>query len=219
MYFIIIGVISIIVFTIFSRHIKKGGLTQIDFDTTVRIQGKIPVIEKFGSDELWEDASFFVSPPFSIFLVLVFMLITVLQKNSWKGRLLCLAIPLLFALMTAAEVYGKSVVHHPAPPFFMLKNPTTIFPKYHVQEDFSYPSGHMARATFFMMIISQSLLPMKFFQKRKIILLIILTIITSYVGLIAIGKIYLGHHWFSDIIGGGLLGIGFSLLALSIYLF
>ena len=33
-----------------------------------------------------------------------------------------------------------------------------------------------------------------------------------YVGLVALGKIYLGQHWLSDIIGGGLLGASMGLL-------
>lgn len=39
------------------------------------------------------------------------------------------------------------------------------------------------------------------------------SILAAYVGLVSVSRIYLGHHWFSDIIGGGMLGIASALFA------
>ena len=119
-----------------------------------------------------------------------------------------LVIPLAFGLMTLAEIYGKSVVHHPAPPYFLLKNPSSVFPKYYVWENFSYPSGHAARAMFLATVLY-------ILTKKRARVGIALAI---YVSLISLSRVYLGHHWLSDVIGGTLLGSGSGLLTIPLLL-
>jgi len=108
------------------------------------------------------------------------------------------------------EVYGKNVVHHPAPPFFMIKNPTTIFPSNYINEQYSYPSGHTARAIFL------SIVAFALVKRKRIRYAIGLGI---FVAIVAVGRIYLGHHWLSDIIGGGLLGGSMGIILLSFVAF
>jgi len=45
--------------------------------------------------------------------------------------------------------------------------------------------------------------------------LILAGVIVSYVAAVAVGRIYLGSHWLSDVIGGALLGSGLGLLTMS----
>jgi membrane-associated phospholipid phosphatase len=141
---IVFGFTLLISFYLFSHGVNKGFLKQIDFDTTVKIQNRIPA----RLDELWVDSAFFVTPVSSVLMVGLLTMAAFVDLKNKKVRLRALIIPVLFGLLVMGEIYGKNVVHHPAPPFFMIKNPTTLFPKYYVNEQFSYPSGHTARATF-----------------------------------------------------------------------
>lgn len=197
-----IGVLFLIFFYVFSHEVKRGFLKQTDFDVTVRLQNHIPKL----FDEVWEDVAILVTPAPSVFIV---GFLTIVAFANKKIRLRALIIPILFGTLVMGELYGKSVVHHPAPPFFMIKNPTTIFPQFYVNEQFSYPSGHTARAVFlaivlwFLTIQQCNNITMK---KR----FLIGAGLGLYVGLVALGRIYLGHHWLSDVIGGGLLGIGIA---------
>lgn len=200
----IVAIVLIVCFTLFSRYLMRGGLKNFDFAVTVKLQERVDSSSRLRLarmvGETMEGSAFLASPLLTTIGVLTVTVFAGFKRK--KYRIVVLLIPLLFGLMTLGELYGKSVVHHPAPPFFLLKNPTTVFPKYHILEGFSYPSGHAARAVFFAFTAS-------FLVKKKLLTAIVFGI---YVGLVGISKIYLGHHWFSDIVGGLLLGSGFGLL-------
>ncbi len=203
---IIVGCLFLFAFTTYSQFVKRGGGKSVDFAVTVKLQERIDKSSRLRTTrlvgEIMEGSMFFASPLMTTVGVLIVTVFAGLKRK--KYRFIVLLIPLLFGLMTLGELYGKSVVHHPAPPFFMLKNPTTIFPKYQVLEDYSYPSGHAARSIF--LAVTVWFLTIK---KRKLFIGFVLGL---YVGLVTLSKMYLGHHWLSDMIGGILLGSGFGLL-------
>src|SRR3989344_2342783 len=196
--------ILLILFYGFSREVKKGKFKNIDFTVTVKIQDRMPSSASGRIDEFWEDIGFFASPMVSTVFVMALTVWSFIKARGFKRKIAVLLIPLAFGLLTLAEVYGNSVVHHPAPPFFMLKNPTTIFPKYYVNEQYSYPSGHAGRAVFVAILASSVMLHASSKNKRKKQIIILVAL--AYVVLVSLGKIYLGQHWFSDVVGGFFIG-------------
>jgi len=69
---------------------------------------------------------------------------------------------------------------------------------------YSFPSGHTTMATIFFTILLYSLMENIKSKKTKILLTIITSIIIFLIGF---SRIYLGVHWFSDVIGGFILGL------------
>ncbi len=211
---LLLGLFFIFSFTIFSLLVKRGGMKDLDFTVTVKVQERIDNSSRLRlarlTGEVMEGATFLASPMVSIIAIIIITIITLIRRKRF--RVVALLIPIAFGLLTIAEIYGKSVVHHPAPPFFLLKNPTTIFPKYQVLDNFSYPSGHAARAMFLgITLYSFFMLHTSLFKRKKIKVLTMIGII-SYVGLISVSRIYLGQHWISDVVGGLTLGSGSGLL-------
>jgi len=211
------GIVLLCVFTLFSYWVRHGAFRTVDFAFTVKIQDTIDRSPRLRLSrmvgEVMEGSTFFASPEVSVVAVLFITGITLYDFRKKKIRWIAFVIPLLFFFLVMGEVYGKSVVHHPAPPFFMIKNPTTIFPKYYINEQFSYPSGHAARAVF-IACSALCLLPSVLRHGKRGISILCIGII--YILLVSISRIYLGHHWLSDVTGGWLLGIGCSGIAVSL---
>ena len=202
-HFLIAGFALLVLFYLFSAQVKKGRFQQLNFDTTVRLQDKMP--KRF--DSYWEDITFFAEPGPSIVIALGLTAVASYDLKKKKFRPGAVSILFLFGLVVFAEIYGKAKVESAAPPFFMLKNPTTIFPKFFVQEQYSYPSGHAARSLFFG--ITTFYLAWRYTKKWQNLAVVGL-IVGGCVAVISVGKVYLGQHWLSDIIGGYLLALACS---------
>ena len=203
--FIIISVICLFCFLLLSKFEDRQIIRSIDFAATVKVQDKIDksVHLRLAAfvDNIMEGSSFFASPEFTS-IVVIFLTVLAFRKKQWRA----LYIPAAFLLILFVELYGKNVIHHPSPPFSMIKHTTSLFPANYINEQFSYPSGHVARAVFI------SIIAWIVFHKKKWFGVSM----GLYVVLVAVSRIYLGHHWLSDVVGGALLGLsmGFSISAL-----
>lgn len=210
---LLLGLFFLFSFYLFSRQVKHGFLKQEDFNFTVVLQNHMPA--RF--DSMWETIALPVTPTPSIFVAGLITLLALVDVKKRRIRFRALLIPLLFGLVILGEMYGKSVVTHPSPPFFMIKHPTTIFPQFYVNAQYSYPSGHTARAVFLGMALFSILAgPFELWKKNWKKTGILAGIILAYIFAVAISRIYLGQHWLSDVIGGGFLGSGLGLLTLAL---
>ena len=198
---IVAGLILFLAFVCFSYLVHRNHFTASDFNTTVRLQDHLPRRLDGPFSFLSEVGKFEVVTIVLIALFLVFRKI--------KAGIIALGFYIGFHLI---EIYGKYFVHHPPPPQFMVRT-TDLLPlsPFEVRSQNSYPSGHAGRALFLSAIILVLLwqskrvnLPLKIFGTLCV---------AGYDGVMLLSRVYLGEHWFSDIIGGSLLGAAFGLFA------
>lgn len=193
--------VSIVLFSIFiafSYIVYLGTFKNFDLSLTQSAQLLIPG---------------FLTIPFSIFsligslevsLVFFLILIFFFWKKGFKNSLFIFVI---FSVGSLFETVGKFLLYHPAPPSTYFKTVGFFFPSKYIHTDFSYPSGHIFRITLLIFLLI-FFLPTK---KRSVKTIAALTL---FLLIMALSRVYLGEHWFSDVIGGLLLGLSFSALTI-----
>lgn len=198
----LLSAIFLSAFTYFSYVVAKERWTQIDFDTTVKLQDNIS--RRF--DEPFSLLSLLGSAEITVGLCAVMVVLALIKFRFLPILGWSMIIPATFA-----EVFGKLVLFHPSPPVFLHRSilPTGL-PSFYVHTDFSYPSGHMTRTVF----IATVLFCLSLYKiKNYFLKLISIASLGGIVFLMGLTRVYLGEHWLSDVAGGAFLGAGMGFFA------
>jgi len=196
-----IGFTFFVLFIIFSYLVHIDFFTNIDFNTTVKLQDKLPrkVDDFFSFFSLIGTAEVA-----GIFLLLILAI---------KRKLSLILTLFGFVILHVFELFGKTFVDHLPPPHFLLRTEKLVdFPQFYVSLENSYPSGHAARAAFI-----SAILVILFAKSRKLSKnqkLTAYVVIGLYDVIMFSSRIYLGEHWLSDVIGGMFLGVSLAILSL-----
>ncbi|OGF98907.1 hypothetical protein A3D78_07165 [Candidatus Gottesmanbacteria bacterium RIFCSPHIGHO2_02_FULL_39_14] len=201
-----IAVILSLILIVLSTFVHLDFFRQFDFRSMISIQK----ISRPQIDFLFSLLTILGSTEMTFLVILIIISVLFIRKKN-----LYLSI-FLYILIYPLELLGKLLIYHPKPPVFLSRYvfdfhlPSSFI----IETSYSYPSGHMARSAFLVSLLVFLIKREKLSPAKNKFLFLILII---YLFLMFISRIYLGEHWFSDVLGGTILGIMISQISLSLW--
>lgn len=121
---------------------------------------------------------------------------------GWKGKKIAVIIIISFLIIIPLNTVFKNFFERNRPPVEKLE---INVPE---KTDFAYPSGHAS-----IVAAGAVILIILYRREKELIFSIALAIEAA---LVCLSRIYVGDHYFLDVIGGVLLGAGISFLTISL---
>lgn len=121
---------------------------------------------------------------------------------GWKGKKIAVIIIISFLIIIPLNIEFKN--------FFERNRPPVERQEIYVPEktDFAYPSGHAS------IVAAGAVILLILYRREKELIFSIALAFEA--ALVCLSRIYVGEHYFLDVIGGVLLGAGISFLTISL---
>lgn len=181
--------ILIISFILLSVFIAKNPILPFDIETSLAVQK----YQSHWLDKLMLSISFFGELPWSLLSVIA--VAAVFYYNKFKREAYFISLILFSGLIILGI---KNIINRPRPTSFYVR-------LVEVNRFQSYPSGHVLSYVLFfgfLIVLMQNLKTIPLIWRNSVSLVSGFLILT-----IAASRIYLGAHWFTDTLGGFLLGL------------
>ena len=171
----------------------------LDLSITRAVQSaKIPVLEQFLMILTWLGFG-----PQSYIITTVIFLIIILLGYHWEGAVGAIS----SILTTRIGKLVKVMIGRPRPSMELVKVSENL-------KDLSFPSGHVLYfVTFFGFLLFLTVVLMRPSLLKKA-LIVLFSLMIAFV---SVSRVYYGHHWASDTLGGYLLGGALLLITIIIY--
>lgn len=207
LFLFLLSCIACIGFVVFSVFIKKdhSAVARFDFDTTVRVQNHVAL--------RWDNLLSLLSMLGSFEVIFIILVIVLILRRS-LAAIVSIA---LFGFGHIVEIFGKTFVNHPGPPFLFHRTHLPFYlPSGYVNPGSSYPSGHSFRTIFLLLIIAGIVWLNR--STSWVTRIIVSLFCIGFSALMVFTRVSLGEHWTSDVVGGALLGLWLGSFSLIFFL-
>lgn len=186
------------IFLVFSLIVGSLALNGLDLSVTKLIQAVIP--------RFFDTPLSFLSLLGTLEVTSLVLVILIWQVRELRPYWLFLIFG--FGALVGVETFSKHFLGQSRPPSIYYRYSLPIvFPTSNVETKYAYPSGHMSRTAFLIVIFWFLVGKRVTVGRRKHYFLGLLSL-----GLVmAVSRVYLGEHWLTDVIGGAILGTAIGL--------